>query len=355
MRNKIVKIMPIVMIGVMLCCYMSISVPAADNPYIIELESKTTAEFQILSVTNQISDVLYSDELLEMTTVKISSGATIYYDGKLSELTKEAVILSIPIAVNESVKIDISFYFSEEADNRFQGIPYQLLWKFKADSESAIKIHMQGGTLYNNFNIDPGDTYGFSIIVKNGVSNPVNPDNPNPSDETDETTETEKPYETNTTNEATEPGKTDETNETNEPEKTGTTEPAKSEETTESNNIDTNDITDNIGEQPQSTQSTETSASGDDNADNNKVPNANNSNTDISDEPSDGLDKDIIGENTEEYGGTAPGIQTGDYSQSQKKNTSLPLMMAAIVFLVFIICVFIRAIFQEQKKMKKQG
>ena len=177
-RNRFRRVAPLILICTLLCCMAGISALALDDPYIIRLEGTKAATFQILRIKNQLDDVRFSDELLEMTTVKISNGSTDYYVGKASEIP-EPVTPEIPLAPGGRVTIDISFHFSEDADNRFQGVPYQLLWTFLATSNGKTEIHLDGGnTLYSNFNINPGDTYGFSILIINDASESSGPGGP---------------------------------------------------------------------------------------------------------------------------------------------------------------------------------
>ena len=312
LKKRVWRTTVLFLIFVLLCCSAGISAPAmAVDPYIIKLESNTAAKFQIWCVTNELSGTPLSDEFLDMTLVTITSGGTEYYKGKLADMQTPA-ITAITIAADDRISLDISFSFSEDADNRFQGVSYRLLWEFEAevDVNSDVEINMAGGnTLYSNLNINPGDTYGFTIVVENGNPsplptpppdgpNPWNPDNPDDPDNPDNPDNPDDP--------ADKPGETDEPDDSDKP-----------------------DDLDNL-DQP-------------DNSDNGDDPD------DLDDlgDPDDNLgDPDTPTGDTD----GANGINTGDNSAPAKNSESLLLLIGSIVFLVFVICVFIRIISTERKR-----
>ena len=169
MRNQLRNFALLALILVFLLVFA-----AAVDPFVVQLNGTAAADFQIYSIVNQLSGTRFSDDMLILTNIKISTGnailGTVYYDGLVSDLPDEE-IATIPIPLNDSVKIDVSMRLSEEADNRFQGIPYKLLWTFVANSNETVEIDLaDASTLYSNFNINPGDTYGFSILVVNGTA-----------------------------------------------------------------------------------------------------------------------------------------------------------------------------------------
>ena len=171
------------------CCHAGIAVQAfaADPPpYIIKLDGDADALFRIWSVENTSADAASSNALLGVTRVTISSGTgvdyTVHYDGQFSEMAPP-ITEAISIPLDDRVILDVAFHFSELADNRFQGVPYQLEWIFESDGAGNPQIDMVGGpTLYSNLNINPGDTYKFSIAVENGAPPPLPPDDPDPPD-----------------------------------------------------------------------------------------------------------------------------------------------------------------------------
>ena len=283
-RKRIIRAAALVLTCFLFFICSGIYAPAlAADPYIIKLESNEETEFRIWCVTNELTGTPLSDEFLDMTLVTITSGGTEYYKGTIRDMPQPASE-TIIIAADDRIWIDVSFSFSENADNRFQGVSYKLLWEFEASG----KINMTGGsTLYSNLNINPGDEYGFSIMVENGNPPPLPtppPDNPDPwnPDNPDDPTPTDKPGETE------EPDDSDDTDDADD-------------------DPDKPDDSDDLGD------------------------------SDVPDSGKDGSDG-------------SSGIKTGDYLTPAKNGESIPLLIGSIVFLMFIICVFVRIILAERKR-----
>ena len=171
-------------------CNISVHASIAKDPYLIKLNGTEAVTFQVYSVKNQTYLSPLSLEALALTQLKISVDTEVYFDGTLDDIP-EPVTIPIPLDADERLKLDIRFKFSEDADNRYQGVAYQLKWMFEvANSTGVTYMDMTGGaTLYNNYNIDPGDVYGFNIVVENGNPSPEEPDDPidppKPTDPTD--------------------------------------------------------------------------------------------------------------------------------------------------------------------------
>ena len=307
-RKRTLQAAPFVFICILFFFRSVIYTPVlAADPHVIKLKSGGGAEFQILRVTNRLLGDMFSDEFLEMITVKISNGDTVYYKGTVGQMPVP-VTEAIPIAENSRVLLDVSFSFDRNADNRFQGVSYLLLWEFEAFGDTKTQIDMQDGSvLHSNLNINPGDTYGFSLIVENGkpppiappvippvippdpwpVIPPVTPPGPSPP----------KNEDSSDPDESGDKGRPNPPDETDKPENPGVTaEPG------------------------------EPTAPGD---------------------PGDP-------EPPDSGGGSFPGVQTGDFSTAAQNGVSLPLLIASVVFLIFIICVFIRIISEERKRQAEK-
>ena len=188
LQKRFVLIALLLLMLTALFCHGGLSLPAhaVDKPYVIKLDGDADAEIAISSVTIDPPSAS-ADALLALTKAKISSGGTTYYDGFANDMAS-LDFSPITVEADSRIVIHVEFSFDEMADNRYQGVSYRLKWIFDA----SAGIDMAGGdTLYSNLNINPGDTYGFSIIVENGNPplppsqddlDPDNPDNETPND-----------------------------------------------------------------------------------------------------------------------------------------------------------------------------
>ena len=179
MRTKNKKYF-IVLIVCFMFCLVSFECIAAESPYIIKLNGDDAAEFRISNIKNLLSSTDLSDEFLHTIEAEIKSGEMVYYKGPADSFASPGTPW-INVALNQSIQIDVSFNFTNSADNRFQGVPYKLNFEFEAKSDSGIKIQLaESDYMYSNLNINPGDLYGFSIIVKNEKQSSDNPYRPSP-------------------------------------------------------------------------------------------------------------------------------------------------------------------------------
>ena len=333
MRKFFKGIILLEIICILLCAFMGIAAFAQDEKYEIRLGGKTAAIFQIDKAMHGYSEGSLPHELLKMTTVEIKSNAQIYYNGK-ADAIPSPVTEPIVLDVGESIEIEVSFYFSEEADNRFQGVSYQVLWEFATgpddgESENAenVKIHLPDTEyLYSNLNINPGDTYGFSILVKN--EEPLLP-KPSPSIEPSPSVEASpsvKPSPSVEPSPSAEPSHSAKPEPSEEPD--DGYEADSSAETRPSDYPKPSQKPTDPGENPDDPKETD-----------------NSDGVDNEDPPHGGADGD---------NGDSPGINTGDYSEYITEDAAIPLLVTSGVFLVCIIGVFICLILEEKRKRVKK-
>ena len=351
----------------------------AANQYVIKLEGEAGATFQVYNVVNRLSATPLSNEVLSLTTMTISVEGEVYYSGLFTNLTKP-VTPRIPIPVDERVQIDIQFSFSEDADNRYQGVPYQLKWYFEARStEETVMDLVNGSTMYSNLNIDPGDTYGFALIIENGnPPDPEPPDDGDPDDPPDDGDPDDPPSEVDPDDppDNGDPGEDDNLGSVYPglPIKPNPSKPVLPDDSSKpsvpdsSEPVDDSSIPDD-GEKPDDTS--DSSMSSQPSRPENDRPDSNFSESKLDDMPSSsdsmpaddtrhpgGDEDDTTGfgdgrtpaGNLDGLGEDDQSIDTGDYTSLLKRITSVPLLVTSTVFLVGIIGIFLYLISVERKQ-----
>lgn len=129
---------------------------------------------EIKDLTDESVKLLMS--IMEMT---IKTDGKVLYTGKCDKLPTP-VFQDLVLRTGEEIVLDVTLELPKyEADNSVQGVPFEMIWHFKASGENGSLISLNNQHFYSNNNINPGDILNYKIRIVNEGNRPNTP-NPGP-------------------------------------------------------------------------------------------------------------------------------------------------------------------------------
>lgn len=147
----------------------------AKPDLVVETKDTSAVYFTVKNIDTGFKNDPKAMELLKWLeiTIKLDDG-TVLYKGLCNALPSP-VLNSVKIATQKNRMIYVDIYFLKEAPNSVQGANFNLIWNFAVKSALGGTLGVSDKQFYFNPNINPGDRFGYSIMLKNSgtLSEPV--------------------------------------------------------------------------------------------------------------------------------------------------------------------------------------
>ena len=178
---------------------LSISVQAAARADLtIVVDGDRAVEFRVARVEIPGIDAPEMKALMAEMAMAVKVDGREVFRGSCDALP-EPLFGWQPLTDRHDMLIDVEMTFDKWADNRHQGIPYEMIWHFASQDDNGHEIRMEKKEIHNNPNVNPGDVWGYQILVKT-TGNSVPPTQPRNSDDPNNPYNPYNPYNPNNPN-----------------------------------------------------------------------------------------------------------------------------------------------------------